>query len=448
MCFHCGSPLSAPCEPPPAGEFCPHCGEELPSGLTACFECGKPLDLSVQDAARLTQAATQKPVEHAQTVGKKNKPVIAAVVIIALLLGGALGGHYMGLFTLPFLSSSNDPAEPTPSISNTPTPTATPDNNNTPSPTTSIVGAWLDELAEFVFTEDGRFYMIVESAGIDEYEVRGGTYTASENKITFIVEYHSIYLHVNDELYENSYIEPIADMEYFISGNTMVWNNAWEFAQITPSDRWSFSHRERLLENQANTQDVRATPPSHAYNPHNIHLPPDIEFSVDNIYLFETPMIDIISRFRSFSENYTDEVSYIYYYPAGSGAAIFFEYFHIDERYQHRTVVNYVVIQHAVSYDGGYDIGNNGFDNFLLFGKYRFGEQAPTLLYDFTGIHDYSSLPQGGLVYDDGYKTLEIIKYGELYAFDYTQGDKAVLIFVQDNYIVHFEMRDADVHLH
>jgi hypothetical protein len=72
---------------------CPHCKKELPNGLIMCFHCGKPLQ---------QPQSVQSPVRTAQK-GKKPLVGIISAAVAVLVIGGTVGGHFIGLYTLPFL---------------------------------------------------------------------------------------------------------------------------------------------------------------------------------------------------------------------------------------------------------------------------------------------------------------------------------------------------------
>jgi len=79
--------------------ICSHCNNNLPEGLAACYHCGKPLDEPVQQTH-----LTQEPIQQGQPgVKTKGLPGIIAAAVVVLLLGCAVGGHFMGLYSLPFI---------------------------------------------------------------------------------------------------------------------------------------------------------------------------------------------------------------------------------------------------------------------------------------------------------------------------------------------------------
>ena len=106
VCYRCGEPLEAPAgsirpdtrvdqpvapetytEPPET--VCPHCGSGLPDGLRACLRCGKPAG------------------------NKKRLNGIIAAAAVVLFLCGAVGGHYLGLYSLPLLPAASGNGENT-----------------------------------------------------------------------------------------------------------------------------------------------------------------------------------------------------------------------------------------------------------------------------------------------------------------------------------------------
>ncbi len=75
--------------------ICPHCNSDLPEGLQVCFRCGKPL----QKLPSQGQLPLDMPLKIKRTVSVKLFGGIAAA--LALVLGAAVGGHFMGLYELP-----------------------------------------------------------------------------------------------------------------------------------------------------------------------------------------------------------------------------------------------------------------------------------------------------------------------------------------------------------
>ena len=107
--------------------ICPHCNNNIPDGLAACYHCGKPLNEPVQQT-RLAQ----EPIRPGQTkVKNQGLPVIIAAAAIVLLLGGAVGGHFMGFYSLPFLPDKAVTGENTPPAIGGAFDTATPPENGT-----------------------------------------------------------------------------------------------------------------------------------------------------------------------------------------------------------------------------------------------------------------------------------------------------------------------------
>lgn len=101
--------------------ICPHCNSQLPESLIVCFRCGKPLGILAEPASDpglmpQSHAAgyiepsydAQSDLNQVTTPERRRKKVtgkVAAAVIAALILlsGGAVGGHFLGLYTLPLL---------------------------------------------------------------------------------------------------------------------------------------------------------------------------------------------------------------------------------------------------------------------------------------------------------------------------------------------------------
>jgi hypothetical protein len=79
---------------------CPHCGQNLPDGLQACFYCGKPL----QAAASLPPSQPYQQPYQNRAPRKRGKGWLIALLLALFVLlgaGGTVLGHYFGLFTLP-----------------------------------------------------------------------------------------------------------------------------------------------------------------------------------------------------------------------------------------------------------------------------------------------------------------------------------------------------------
>jgi hypothetical protein len=72
-----------------------HCNQILPPGLTVCFRCGKSPQMVVQNTQN-TQPLLVKKKSRAL-------PAIIASLSAVLVLGGVIGGHFLDLYTLPFL---------------------------------------------------------------------------------------------------------------------------------------------------------------------------------------------------------------------------------------------------------------------------------------------------------------------------------------------------------
>ena len=119
--------------------ICPHCNNNLPDGLIICFLCGKSLREPLASSAE--QEGSCEPLSQSRK--KKGFHGIIVAVVIFLLLGGAVGGHFLGLYSLPMLPErtetgdapsqeliddpANPPADrPTSSISDDPVDTADP----------------------------------------------------------------------------------------------------------------------------------------------------------------------------------------------------------------------------------------------------------------------------------------------------------------------------------
>ena len=158
--------------------ICPHCKSELPVGLIVCYRCGYPLKTApqaqqtlqtpqVQQISQINQSApiyqaTQEPSQYQPKQStstlqpyrstqpyqashkKKNNsmPIIISVIIIVLLLCGAAGGHFLGLYDIPFLpeahriSNSDTPDDHDMSqVVPAPMPVATPSPTPQPTPT-------------------------------------------------------------------------------------------------------------------------------------------------------------------------------------------------------------------------------------------------------------------------------------------------------------------------
>lgn len=108
---------------------CPHCNEQLPEGLLVCFHCGEAVDgyggaaesevSDEQPEYRAEPSVSAEPLKPPRPVNealgtkgdggkKKGKAGIIAVALVFLLLGGAVGGHFMGFYALPFLPEEAD----------------------------------------------------------------------------------------------------------------------------------------------------------------------------------------------------------------------------------------------------------------------------------------------------------------------------------------------------
>jgi hypothetical protein len=68
--------------------YCQKCGKQLNEGVVFCGQCG------------------QRVGEPVKAKANKGKGIAVAVIVLALLIGGAFGGHFLGLYTLPFLTDS------------------------------------------------------------------------------------------------------------------------------------------------------------------------------------------------------------------------------------------------------------------------------------------------------------------------------------------------------
>jgi serine/threonine protein kinase len=183
-----------------------------------------------------------------------------------------------------------------------------------------------------------------------------------------------------------------------------------------------------------------------------IFEPPDIIFSVDDFILFETPIEDVINQYSRYD--------YTRFY----ANAILFELPSLPDRdittrytfstYHDQNVLDYVEMLLARrTVDGGIrnvvsnldgsivDVGDSNAITFLLLGKYYFGEEAPKLFYDFTGLPNHTDLQEGHhRLFADENKILEIDNTMDSYMLRYTQGDKELLIVVFNQIIIDFIM--------
>jgi hypothetical protein len=66
--------------------YCSKCGKQLNEGIVFCGQCGQRVG---------------EPVK-----ASKGKSIAVAVIALALIIGGVFGGHFLGLYTLPFLTDS------------------------------------------------------------------------------------------------------------------------------------------------------------------------------------------------------------------------------------------------------------------------------------------------------------------------------------------------------
>lgn len=482
MCFHCGSSLSAPSEPPPAepqsaaplpppsapqpaGEFCPHCSEELPSGLTACFGCGKPLDLSIKPEP--TQTQQQAPDTQKQSSGKKKTPAIAALIIIVLLLGGAVGGHFMGLYSLPFLPSETDPADPTPSTSNTPAPTATPDPTTPPSGDDVFTLSAEDREKLFYGFGHGDLKTTFDWHTSPEYPNQVGSCRVNFNLVgktqnvagAFIAQvevsrqdpwhYEEILRMAEQTLsrLKESFSWPgqpppenVDSIETgFAIRQEMLGNSVDLLIIVVDKDLNPLGH---LLFGFAMPSEADAGRASNAYNPYNIPEPPTIEFTVDGEYLLESKFADVVNKYSSvLEEDVTFEYEGNHKYaillerPGNNGGGV-----QLFGNENGDIVV--VIINHNLTTEvGGYfDYGNSGVPDFILLGKYIFGSDEYSPLHDFIGF-EFTDSQTSTLLYEDGYKELFLQHVGRSgYRFIYRQGNKQISIMVEDNYIVRFSM--------
>jgi len=82
--------------------ICPQCKNKLPDGLIACFRCGFQLR-DIENEAIIANAVPLDRENQINSPTSKNKllPVIIAVI---LLIGCTFGGHFLGFYSLPFLS--------------------------------------------------------------------------------------------------------------------------------------------------------------------------------------------------------------------------------------------------------------------------------------------------------------------------------------------------------
>jgi len=80
--------------------ICPNCKNNLPQGLSVCFKCGAPLNKPVK--------ALDSTIEK-----KKSNAGLTIIVSMIILAVAVFGGHYAGLYTLPFMpekTTGNDEA--------------------------------------------------------------------------------------------------------------------------------------------------------------------------------------------------------------------------------------------------------------------------------------------------------------------------------------------------
>jgi len=119
--------------------ICPHCNQNLPEGLIVCFYCGyhvgtqavaQPFQTDMQaqsEQAPVEQTyaeqtyAEQAYVSQEQAKGKKNNlTIMIAVAAVVLLIGGTIGGHFLGFYDLPFLPSKAEAEDENPPAIETP----------------------------------------------------------------------------------------------------------------------------------------------------------------------------------------------------------------------------------------------------------------------------------------------------------------------------------------
>ena len=155
MCFHCGNSMETSAEPippesqveqsvthepdmKPEGTICSKCQSALPPGLKVCFRCGQSLQESAvaepvahkpepvtPEATAPTSGAIESVAVSSDAAIKTaaatggilagSKGIIVGVIAAAVLLGGAVGGHFMGLYSLPLLpaiSQTDGPSSP------------------------------------------------------------------------------------------------------------------------------------------------------------------------------------------------------------------------------------------------------------------------------------------------------------------------------------------------
>jgi hypothetical protein len=81
---------------------CPKCGKELEEGSNICSQCnGQP---QYDTSPDLSSAAASEPELDAK---KSSVKLIAiAAIVLVLLVSGMFAGHFLGLYTLPFLTDS------------------------------------------------------------------------------------------------------------------------------------------------------------------------------------------------------------------------------------------------------------------------------------------------------------------------------------------------------
>jgi hypothetical protein len=197
-----------------------------------------------------------------QTGGKNKKAIIIAAVTVVVLIGITFGGHFLGLYNLPFLPDRVETEEVALLPDNSPSSTVTPpeapppeeDVIIIPPAEASLFGTWThiegSTVIELMLQEDGRYYTIAHEAG--NYEmvfIEQGWFTVDENMVYTVPEFGLAFNSHTNEIIDQNFV-PEPETIYFTLGeDTLVISGDGflsELAAGTPSGLWSFGRKETL----------------------------------------------------------------------------------------------------------------------------------------------------------------------------------------------------------
>jgi len=177
------------------------------------------------------------PVLSKKTISIKSIIGFAAILVCVVIA-------FIYIYILSGDSPNND-GKPTPNNTNTP-----------PIIAQSIVGAWSSKVEgeaelELVFNENGRYYVIIFTGDSYSFIIEEGTYTIEGSSIFSSPTSFEIYYYQSNELTDLGNREPFAE-DFLLTGDTLHLTDKstkeqFTFTSTQPSDRWSFSHRESIL---------------------------------------------------------------------------------------------------------------------------------------------------------------------------------------------------------